>query len=328
MDKQEASRYFELGLECRRQGNNREAIANFEQVVRLDPENYPAWNNAANAHDDLGNHGAAIESWRMAVKVNPDYAIAWHNLGRALLKRSKFENQSELMEAADCLRAAVRAKPDKHESWALLGTALNALGDVDEAEECLTTALRFDPNNVESQNFLAIIRKKKNMPRSAAGLLQKGKVYSISLTDGSAGLYKVLDIDGQAVEVLPINAAEPTRFAGGSKTILAAAVVSFSDPGLPWSSYGEGGSRETQLGTDKGGCFIATAVYGSDQAPQVQTLRVFRDRRLLPSRLGRRVVDWYYRFAPRVAVVVAASPTLIRYLRICLDVLVKRLNRR
>jgi hypothetical protein len=77
----------------------------------------------------------------------------------------------------------------------------------------------------------------------------------------------------------------------------------------------------------KGGCFIATTVYGSDQAPQVRALRVFRDTHLLRSRLGRCAVGCYYRIAPQIALVVSTSPTIIRYLRICLDIVVYTLSR-
>ena len=101
-NREEASRCFELGLECRRQGRNPDAIANFERVVDLDPNNYPAWNNMGNALSDIGNRDAAIECWRMAVGVNPDYAIAWHNMGRAFLIRSRRENPEDLLEAAAC----------------------------------------------------------------------------------------------------------------------------------------------------------------------------------------------------------------------------------
>lgn len=48
-------------------------------------------------------------------------------------------------------------------------------------------------------------------------------------------------------------------------------------------------------------CFIATACYGSAQAPALDTLRFFRDQCLTAHPLGRRFVDGYYRLSPPVA---------------------------
>ncbi len=41
-------------------------------------------------------------------------------------------------------------------------------------------------------------------------------------------------------------------------------------------------------------CFIATAVYGDINAPEVQVLRRFRDNVLMETGLGRKIVDLYY----------------------------------
>ena len=50
-----------------------------------------------------------------------------------------------------------------------------------------------------------------------------------------------------------------------------------------------------------GGCFIATAVYGTEMAVEVISLKRFRDNFLMKRRLGRAFVRWYYRHSPPVA---------------------------
>jgi hypothetical protein len=55
--------------------------------------------------------------------------------------------------------------------------------------------------------------------------------------------------------------------------------------------------------TQSGGCFVATAVYGSYDCPPVWTLRRFRDNTLANSWYGRTFIHIYY----------AISPTLVKW---------------
>ena len=73
-------------------------------------------------------------------------------------------------------------------------------------------------------------------------------------------------------------------------------------------------------------CFVATAVYGNRNAPQVSTLREFRDSILMRSGLGRAFVDFYYSGAGRKTAdfVREHLPSTIPVLRRGLDALVQR----
>ena len=62
-------------------------------------------------------------------------------------------------------------------------------------------------------------------------------------------------------------------------------------------------------GKERGGfCFVASAVYGDDDHPDVQALRRLRDRVLLGSPSGRRFVSWYYEHGPALSRSLSRSP--------------------
>jgi len=81
-----------------------------------------------------------------------------------------------------------------------------------------------------------------------------------------------------------------------------------SKPGIskPVQAYGE----QPDEGGGGGGCFIATASYGSYQEKHVWILRQFRDRYLLTNRAGRAFVRWYYKHSPKYASIIAKNEFL------------------
>jgi len=60
----------------------------------------------------------------------------------------------------------------------------------------------------------------------------------------------------------------------------------------------------------KGGCFIATAAYGSPLHPHIDILREFRDKCLMPTKLGRMLVGFYYKNSPFFADLIAKHKAL------------------
>lgn len=74
------------------------------------------------------------------------------------------------------------------------------------------------------------------------------------------------------------------------------------------------------------GCYIATAVYGSYDCPEVWTLRRYRDMRLARSYMGRAFVSGYYKISPRLVQVFGEKDWFVKPWRSFLDWFVKRLN--
>lgn len=108
-----------------------------------------------------------------------------------------------------------------------------------------------------------------------------GVIRGLSVTFPSEGVYK-LDIGVEGILFNPI----------------ARESVSLSIP-------------VTQRG---GGCLIATAIYGSETAPQVQHLREIRDQKVMPTMAGRSFIDTfhntYYVFSPAIADMERNNPFL------------------
>jgi protein O-mannosyl-transferase len=126
-----------------------EAIAHHAAAARIRPE-YLYYVNLGNALVDAGRPAEAVSSYQEALRLNPSSSQAHYNLALALQAQGKAE------EAMAHFRAALQLQPDLESAEHQLANRLADAGRLEEAIAHYQAALRLDPNHAESYNGLGI----------------------------------------------------------------------------------------------------------------------------------------------------------------------------
>ena len=121
-----------------------EAIACYDQVLKIQPNQYVAWYSKGNALFDLEQYEEAIASYDEAINIKPDQDGVWYNRGIALVQLRRYE------EAIASYDRAIDIKPDKYQAWNSRGIALKQLGRYEEAIASYNHALDIQPNDYEA----------------------------------------------------------------------------------------------------------------------------------------------------------------------------------
>ena len=88
------------------------------------------------------------------------------------------------------------------------------------------------------------------------------------------------------------------------------------------------GNRAYANAPEKKGCYIATAVYGSYDCPEVWVLRRYRDNNLSNHRIGRSFIKIYYALSPMIVKLLGHKQWFNTFWRKKLDKMVGKLKER
>jgi tetratricopeptide (TPR) repeat protein len=131
------------------QGDLADALAHYDEAIRIRPDYAEAHNNMGPALAAEGRIDDAIAHFTEAIRLRPGYADAHSNLGVALATRGQYD------QAVTQYTEALRLDPDHVRARVNLGLAYRALGRPADAMRELQTALRMSPNNEDARRAIA-----------------------------------------------------------------------------------------------------------------------------------------------------------------------------
>ncbi|NEQ69757.1 MAG: CHAT domain-containing protein [Symploca sp. SIO2D2] len=121
-------------------GQINEVLASFDQVIKLQPDYYQAWYNRGNVLRELGQYQEALASYDQAIKLQPDYYQAWYNRGNVLRELGQYQ------EALASFDQVIKLRPDEHLAWGNRGFVLEDLGQYQEALASYDQAIKLRPD--------------------------------------------------------------------------------------------------------------------------------------------------------------------------------------
>lgn len=146
-DKEEANRHVKAGLELEGQLLIEEARVEYEEAIRLDPQNAEAYYGRGNANLQLGQLDLALQDFSEAILLDPDHAMAHANRAGVYLVTGKFDLSVE------GYGEAIRIDPQNITYYSSRAMAYLNGGQLELAVQDLNTAIEFDPE--DSQAYIS-----------------------------------------------------------------------------------------------------------------------------------------------------------------------------
>lgn len=117
------------------------AIATYEQVLAMYPNNAKAYQRICDTYIQLGDHRRAQGYCEDAVNIDPNYGTAWRALGQAQYSQRNYESAIDSFENCVRLEASLPLESQEIECFYIRGLAHYYLADCQDAWEILTDAV-------------------------------------------------------------------------------------------------------------------------------------------------------------------------------------------
>ncbi len=142
--------YLERGFCKNEMGDYESAILDFNEVLKINPNNAKAWNNRGFAKYMLGHLDDALLDMNHAVELDPTYPQAYNKRGDLKCAMREFES------ALNDLNIAVKLDPTNFTAFHNRAIAKAGLNDHRGAIFDFTIAIQMNPDNALSYQYRAI----------------------------------------------------------------------------------------------------------------------------------------------------------------------------
>lgn len=229
----------------------------------------------------------ALDYFDEYAKKEPNSPIGY--VGKALANRDKFSYKNAL----ECLRKAMQCTVSDDEEKKFLNLMLNSTQPKYNITFLMVASDKFD---YEAAKYLieagADVNAKSNGGVTALWYVCYNRP-SAANVEAARKIAKLLLDNGAEINVKP--EMEACLYNTRTDPEIAQMIKAKFPDATP--------EAVSEAAPSGGGCYVATAVYGSYDCPQVWTLRRYRDYTLAETRYGRAFIRTYY----------AISPTLVKW---------------
>jgi tetratricopeptide (TPR) repeat protein len=163
----DAKRLLARGNKAIAQGDYDEAIAIFQDLIKLSPRHAIALNNLGSILFKVGRYKEAEACFYRAIKVKADYADPHSNLGNLLLLRGYFA------DAERSFRYALKINPRFVDARNNLGLVLANLNNLRDAKSNFEKVLKNEPRSTDALRGLALVARTEGRFDDAGAMLDR-----------------------------------------------------------------------------------------------------------------------------------------------------------
>lgn len=177
----------------------------FQNIIKVEPTNYKAFNNIGAILLKLEDLDKAEENFRTAIELNPKFVVAHYNLGIIQANLLKFK------EAEKSYKKAIELKEDYVEAYSNLGSVYLKLEKLNEAEENFKKAIEFNSSFAVGHYNLAVTQEKLKKFNEAEKSYRKAIELQKDYTEAKNNLHRMIRQNKLLLEIRDIRELKKTK---------------------------------------------------------------------------------------------------------------------